>query len=245
MNILLVSDLHCGGDTGKNIPALSDKMIAEIDRSKINIVIVAGDLTAHGYDGIITNQWLFPIFGPNSWITGGSSVNELQMLKDQFVYRVGAQQNVYMFLMNGNHDLNNGAGRNPVCDYITSIYHNTFYVVQYNGYFFFMCGLYPTAGINSWIQQQMQMHGITNQTPLFFSFHYNLTGDMSDWWSEAEKDAFYATIQGKNVVGIFVGHRHESYQNEWKGIKVVSAGGFSFAKMSPQGNELNLSWVSF
>ena len=75
-------------------------------------------------------------------------------------------------------------------------------------------------------------------SPIVLSWHYNLTGTYSNWWTDSEKDAFYEVIKGYNVLGIFLGHWHYSYTSEWHNIPVYGIGGSEFAKGTIIDNKL-------
>lgn len=220
-NIFLISDLHFGGNIHKPVQTMIDRIIGHINVNEKNVILVAGDITDHGYDGISTCQCFFPCFGSNSGITGGSKVNELNMFQTEFLERFKYLTNTYIYFIHGNHDLYNGAGRYPVLDYIKSKFGNTYYSFVVNGIVFFMCGLYPDASICNWIKTEFIEKQVNDKTPLIFCFHYSMD---STWWKE-EKTIFLNTINAKNILGILVGHVHESYIDEYLGIKTLNGSG--------------------
>jgi hypothetical protein len=68
---------------------------------------------------------------------------------------------------------------------------------------------------------------------VFLIFHYNLEGSFSDFWSEDDKQAFLklANEYKSQILGIMVGHKHQTYQNVWNGFKVFSAAGSELMKI--------------
>jgi cytolysin (calcineurin-like family phosphatase) len=53
--------------------------------------------------------------------------------------------------------------------------------------------------------------------------HFGVDAYASQWWTEAERDAFYAAIKQYNVIGIFHGHTHTTSIYQWRGIDVYHA----------------------
>jgi len=84
------------------------------------------------------------------------------------------------------------------------------------------CDVYPSAEIVAWLKQDLAVVG--TQRPVVIYFHYGLSGPYSDWWSSAEKDAFYQVIKSFNVVALIHGHYHVSRQYKWKGLSVYEVG---------------------
>jgi hypothetical protein len=82
--------------------------------------------------------------------------------------------------------------------------------------------VYPTAANLRWLRGDLAAAG--RRVPVVIYFHYSILGPFSDWWSEAEKEAFAKAIEGYNVVGIFHGHFHGSYHYQWKGLDVFNIG---------------------
>jgi predicted phosphodiesterase len=222
LNILITSDLHYGNGERPTV-AVVKTIINNIRPDCLNLVIAVGDLTANGYDGVVTCGCLFSCLGPNTSITGGNKSNQLQLFKDNFMKPIlnVDTDNVRVCLVHGNHDRYNGASRFPVLDYIKKRHGNTYYMYHINGIYFIFCGMYPDHGICQWIKSLKLAH----DEPIICTFHYNLAGEMSDSWSEQAKEEFYATIKPYNVLAIYVGHLHYSYINQYKGITVLSGAG--------------------
>jgi cytolysin (calcineurin-like family phosphatase) len=53
--------------------------------------------------------------------------------------------------------------------------------------------------------------------------HFGVDAYASQWWTEAERDVFYAAIKQYNVIGIFHGHTHTTSIYQWRGIDVYHA----------------------
>jgi len=229
IHLLIASDFHYGSEQKeKPIVGLADKMISYIHPSLENIVIVAGDLTDHGFDGQETCKCLFPFFGSNSSCTGGKKINELEMMRTDFIDKIDGTAYAELILCHGNHDTYNGAGRTPVLDYIKTRFGNTHYTFQTRGIWFFVCGLYPSQEICSWIYNEMEEKKMNKDTPLIFIFHYNFS---SNDWTEQEKQVFLRTIKYKHVLCIIAGHSHESSQTIWNCFPVFSGAGSSFISL--------------
>ena len=222
INILLTSDLHYDGTGKQPNPRVAQTILSNLRPDRSNIVIAAGDLTDHGYDGKVTNKCLFSCCSGNSVLTGGSNVNELKQFNDSFVQPIDANESTHLCLIHGNHDTYNGAGRYPVQDYIKKRHGNLYYTHQINDVILFFCGLYPDENICHWIQSESNKLKVTPKTPLVFIFHYNLYGNMSDWWTDAQKETFVQTVKGFNVLAVCVGHLHDTYTGMYKGLRVVS-----------------------
>jgi len=81
---------------------------------------------------------------------------------------------------------------------------------------------YPTEETRRWLAKDLAMVGRT--APVILFMHFTLSGPFSDYWLEADKEAFGETIAGYNVIGIFHGHYHASRHYRWKGYDVYDVG---------------------
>lgn len=59
----------------------------------------------------------------------------------------------------------------------------------------------------------------TSGAPVIISHHYQ---PIDNWWTDAEKEAYYSVIRGYNVVLIIHGHQNIASVTEWKGITVLN-----------------------
>jgi hypothetical protein len=61
-------------------------------------------------------------------------------------------------------------------------------------------------------------------TPIFTVQHYGFDGYSNDWYSQAERDEYYATLRKYNVVALFVGHTHAASVYGWNGSATFPLG---------------------
>jgi len=54
-------------------------------------------------------------------------------------------------------------------------------------------------------------------TPVFTVQHYGFDGYSNDWYSQVERDEYYATLEKYNVVALLVGHTHAASTYAWNG----------------------------
>ena len=82
--------------------------------------------------------------------------------------------------------------------------------------------VYPDAEGLRWLAVDLERAG--RDRPVVLYFHYGLEGPFSDWWTEAEKTAFRATVQGYRILAVFHGHWHASGPYRWRGLRVINVG---------------------
>ena len=216
------ADIHCDG-TGITTPNKGGhlELMQELkDNPNIDLrfVLFPGDLTDHGKVG---NCSLLCMPQLDEW---GEFLN--------MWYTPLHQKNISVYLCPGNHD----DSRNWVTG---SVYNKIKEMNRGQDYYsfdigkneekvhFICCGIYPNNKTLTWLTQDLSH--TSPLTPTFIFFHYNLTGQWSDFWSKAEKEQFYQVIQNQNVKAIITGHIHTSYSTIWKGIPVIGVGGKHFA----------------
>ena len=222
MRFAVVSDPHFG-NPARLVTCPIQAFVTAVATSDFGVV--TGDLTDAGYDGTVTCGCLFPLLGANNAVSGGSLENQLAEFVAAVIepiQRVGKT----VYLVPGNHDQYNGASRHPVNDYIARAHGCTHYAVRRGGILLLFCDVYPSAAVLAWMKGELRSCGTE---PVLLFFHYNFTGPFGDWWTDAEKEAFRLAITGVRVLGIFVGHRHESYAETWNGYAVYSTAGSTFA----------------
>ena len=248
LQIIHISDTHIGSsEKEKPNRLLRCKSYLEKHDSKISSVILTGDLTDSGYDGKVTCGCLMPLIGKNNSITGGSKQNQLSRFNENVYEYLKSKNNSYsIYMVNGNHDIYNGAGllrTPPMINYIKNIYGNTYYLKKLNGVYIFMLDIYPNKEICKWLQEKIIQYSLEyNRSPCIFAFHYNIKGAYSDWWSYNEKSIFYNIIKKLNTLCILVGHHHDTYTYSWMNIKVVVSAGnyFSVIKYNMKDNKLEI-----
>ncbi|MBD3231778.1 hypothetical protein GF322_03900 [Candidatus Dependentiae bacterium] len=162
--------------------------------------------------------------------------------------------NVYVGI--GNHDTYWSSPSEPkppaILRFIKETYGSYLYSFNIGPIHFIHLGLHPSINRqdfkynpnkldNSLLFLKANLAGISKTTPIVIFFHYPIHGEMSDWWTKAEKADFYNTIKDYNVILIIVGHHHKSARFRFgktfgdKVIPVVQAAGDEFAmiKWSP------------
>ena len=82
--------------------------------------------------------------------------------------------------------------------------------------------LYPDLFNRLWLRKDLSAVG--RERPVVIYFHYPILGPFSEWWSQADKEAFRKVIDAYNVVGIFHGHYHGSEHYVWQGYDVYNVG---------------------
>lgn len=230
-----MSDPHFGGATSR--PAVAPFVRAVVADPALEFAVVTGDLTAGGFDGKVTCGCLAPFLGANNAVVGGSRDDQLGAFLDAVVEPV-QRAGKAVYLVAGNHDQYNGAGRHPVDDFIRRAHGDTHYSVVRGGVMLLFCGVYPDEAVRAWLATMLR----DNHMPVVFFFHYNLQGAFSDWWPDSEKEAFREAIQDKRVLGIFVGHRHETYAETWCGYSVYgTAGDNAYAVCEVSADRLRLT----
>ena len=240
MRFVVISDTHF-----ENAEILSSKPIAAFVRAvqsnvTIDFAVCTGDLTDNGFDGQTSCSCLGSLIGTNNILVGGSKTNELKAFIDTVVKPIDATGK-HLYLIQGNHDRYNGGSRYPVADFIRKRHGALFYSVVREGVRLLFCDVYPTAAICTWIST------FATTMPTIFFFHYNLTGDFSEWWTDAEKQHFFNTIKEFTVLGIFVGHQHTSGTDVWNTIPVYLTAGdkFGIATVTNSGvAKLNVTFSS-
>ncbi len=62
--------------------------------------------------------------------------------------------------------------------------------------------------------------------PVILFHHYSFDPFSCEerWWTEPERDAYYAAIKDYNVIAIFNGHNHEQQHLQWRGLDAFIAG---------------------
>lgn len=213
------SDLHYGKyklEPRRN----KEKHPESIISSRAQFVIVTGDLTENGYDG--------KRFGCFRY--GGDEDQLSPFLKNYVAPIEESGREVY--LCAGNHDRGKrflGISIYPAVKRLIQKRHGGSKYTFRKGDLKFICCHECPSDIK-WLKKQLN----DQDQPTIIFFHFNLQGPFSDWWSQKQKDVFYAAIKDYNIVGILVGHHHLNQVSEWKGIKVInSANQFSYILYDP------------
>jgi hypothetical protein len=119
----------------------------------------------------------------------------------------------------GNHDL---TGASHIAEYITARHGSTHYSWDWDDVHLVCLGMHPDAENLAWLEQDLAR--LRRSQPLVVFFHYSLDGPYSDFWEDAEKDAFAREIASTNVIAIFHGHYHRAGHYVWRGHDVFRPG---------------------
>lgn len=137
---------------------------------------------------------------------------------------------IKLLLCHGNHDTYSKKYPfvSPVVKQIINKYGNTHYIYENSGIKFYVCGEYPNNAIISWLASELKK--CSKDAPIILIFHYNIVGEMSDWWLDTEKQTLYNLIKDYNILGIFYGHLHQTHKYTWgeKNIKCYCTSGLSY-----------------
>jgi DNA repair exonuclease SbcCD nuclease subunit len=133
-----------------------------------------------------------------------------------------------VLMCEGNHDSLTQWwwGYQPVRAFLRHLYGSSdFYVKEIDGVLVFMLSVYPCERALKWLAPRLE----SSMQNFVISFHFNLIGPFSIFWSAEEKQAFYETIKPHKhrLLFIAVGHWHTSYVGKWQGITGVSGSGDS------------------
>jgi hypothetical protein len=119
----------------------------------------------------------------------------------------------------GNHDVN---GTSPIKERARQRHGGINYTWSWDDIQFLCLDMYPDASTRAWLTRELTRLG--SRRPVILYFHYSLSGPYSDFWEQADKDAFAKTIEGRNVLAIFHGHEHRVGHYEWQGRPVFRPG---------------------
>ncbi len=186
-------------------------------------VLVAGDLTD-------TAQYL-------NWY-GYRLLKRHDGFKDDYGFRGEGRLPYPVFEAFGNHDL--AKGRTYVLDAIRARNkRRTGLQVSesglqsswdWGGIHFVNLGLYPgetkqAAGSLAFLQKDKERLTPPEQ-PVILFHHYGFDdfSTQERWWTQPERDAYFAEIKDLNVLAIFHGHLHAQRHYQWNGIDVFLVG---------------------
>jgi predicted MPP superfamily phosphohydrolase len=227
---LVDSDLHFTNQIRSYKKNHVEKIINLCQNQNINALICPGDLTNNGWDGANMCGWYY-----------GGKQDQLTPLKEQYVKPLEYYLPVY--LCAGNHDyyVPRPYIVHPVLKYIREKHGAQRYSFDINDLHFICLDRYPDKESMKFLKRDLSEH--QNKNIIIF-FHYNFTGEMSDWWSNKTKDKFYDAIQGYNIVALLVGHHHISIYTQWRGYKVIMGAAGAFAKCTYKDGDLKVEFIS-
>lgn len=119
----------------------------------------------------------------------------------------------------GNHDVNR---ESPIKERAAARHGAIHYAWDWDDVRLLCLDMYPDAVTVAWLEGELARAG--RRRPLILFFHYSLDGPYSDFWEDAEKQAFADAIEGYNVLALFHGHEHRMGQYRWRGHEVFRPG---------------------
>lgn len=241
------SDVHATADGALRMkPNLVTRLVALDKERAVDFVLCVGDLTDHGLARARCGETGF--FGCLGACIACACVrgDELATFIDYYetpLERAGFP----VKLCPGNHDAHIPGPRchKGVFDHIAKKHGATTacewrdaccYSFVHKGVHFLCLGVYPHN--LAWLRAALPRD---TAAPLVLFYHYNTVPDeaFSNWWTPAEKNAFYGVIKGHNVALIVNGHLHATGDGMWRGIRVVrGAGDDKFALVGFRGTTL-------
>jgi predicted phosphodiesterase len=224
-DVVVLSDMHFGSEACPYF----DGLVQYVKRNNIKLVVVPGDLTAHGYDGIVRCATLakcFSCFGRNN------KINEVGLLHELFVKPL-EDAGCTVLLCPGTHDTFS-CHYTPVPDYIRHRYGSLPYKYPFRDTMFYVCGVFPSASICRWLRAEL------DQRPSVIVFHYTPGINHADW-PESDQKQFANSIATNNIKALIVGGTHSSTVGLWKGFLVLN-GSSSGLGMGPVAILNLLTW---
>lgn len=135
------------------------------------------------------------------------------------------------------------------------------YAVEKSGHLFIVLGSYPggkwdpecewchyfresfreAEGSLDFLEDVLKKNSEGKNLPVFLFFHYGWDDFSGLWWTPAEQEKFFNTIQKSRVAGFFHGHNHQIDAYSWRGFDVFISGS---AQREERAGELLLVSVS-
>jgi len=100
------------------------------------------------------------------------------------------------------------------------------YSWDWNGVHFVNLNLYPgrsgpAHNSLTFLKEDLKNNLHHPKQPIILYHHYDYQ-DSEAWWTQREREEAYKAMKEYNIIAIFVGHNHLSYQQEWNGIDVYA-----------------------
>lgn len=214
--------------------------ISDINKTTpIDLILIAGDLTDNGFDG-------------KPKLYKKRREDQLSIYINSYVTPL-EEVGFVVYACPGNHDFYTGAPKyKGVSKYLATKYAAThrhskrksgLYSFYHKKVLFISMGIYPS--FLAWLKRLLKKTN-NNQAIVFF-WHYNtvVSEPHSDWWSEKEKENFYALIEDLNVQAIINGHFHNSGIGYWHDLPVIRGAGVSYGVIEMnQDTFINVTFVT-
>lgn len=244
IRLIVDSDLHFTADGPRADKRDHAARIREVAATNsINAIICAGDLTDMGWDGKRFLCWAYggaedQVAPLRRWVEGlAADVAPVYLASgnhDQYVPWPYRHKGVRDFIeqrhgalryswrvtapvpitesLEMQSALNSILGKAPPSP--TIIYHAV------------CLDVYPDRAGREYLRGVMAAHP---DDYFIIYFHFNLEGPYSDWWSDAEKNAFAEVLIGHRVALIVCGHWHTTALSQWRGYNVAMGAGSKVA----------------
>ena len=103
---------------------------------------------------------------------------------------------------------------------------NNKYSFTTNGIHFCAIGRYPDATVRTWLASDLAAVGTS--TPVIIFLHYDCDDTDNEWWSDAQRTAFYNVISSYRVIAILNGHSHNTRHYTWRGFDCYDDGSATY-----------------
>jgi len=119
-------------------------------------------------------------------------------------------------------------GDKPVLEAIQSRHGSLFYSWDWGMFHIINLNLYPGSTVQAnnsldFLQKDLASKVGNSGKPVIIYHHYGFDDFGLQWWTDAERQAYFNVIKNYNVIGIFSGHKHWPVFGNWNGINVYTA----------------------
>lgn len=195
------------GNTRKGPPNRSVVIMQTTKTLNPEILLNVGDITA---------------VAPQSgclWTCKNSKMQNaaVQYYLSKYYLPISGPGSVEIKMCAGNHDDNSATN-----SMIKDKHGASEYTFDHRGVRFICLGIFPKnlAFLSSVLSKT------TKDMPVVIYYHFNTVPKQpyADWWSDAQKTAFYQAVQSYRIVAIVNGHWHATNISRWNGVLCVIAG---------------------
>lgn len=225
VRFVCTSDLHFFDKRIDDLRPEKQNNLELIQKLKPDAVLVAGDMTEDGQDGV--------------WIPFRHSNQFAGMVKWKRAIEVPVH------LCRGNHDSN--------VDFPYIWRPLDFHLVRSRGWLSYsrpisdlvrlvVLGENPATGRSLKFLKRILKDGKYWNQRFVLMWHYNLEGPYSDWWSSDQKDQMWEALKdhSERILVIVTGHVHQNWQGDFHGITQIQVGGPGVTLCSWDGSKLEV-----
>jgi len=242
VTFFITGDTHYGRNQVKDNEALNKSVIDEMNSAssifsypkslggkKINSprgVLVAGDLTDYGLQEEFSGADGKDGFASDYGITGNCRI--------KYPLYEGFGNHDYELSGKGHYAKDQVKVRNQTRPGISNISKNGFhYSWDWDDVHFINLNMYPGPQGNRWAEAEGSIDFLKedlvakvgkSDKPIVIYHHFGLDEGSCKWWEQEDRDIYYETIKGYNVIGIFHGHTHDQKTYQWRGIDIYDVG---------------------